>query len=87
MKIWCLSAYPQGYIQDVGDFVSSVEKKQAHTISKFTLQLVTRAATTNRSNRLLSIMNIIDNDSHYRLAGSARSARPTSAGCSNYSTE
>ncbi len=27
MKIWCLSAYPQG-IQDVGDFVSSVEHKQ-----------------------------------------------------------
>ncbi len=25
--IWCLSAYPQG-IQDVGDFVSSVEHKQ-----------------------------------------------------------
>ncbi len=27
MKIWCLSAYPQG-ILDVGDFVSSVEHKQ-----------------------------------------------------------
>ncbi len=27
MKIWCLSAYPQG-IQDVGDFVSSVKHKQ-----------------------------------------------------------
>ncbi len=27
MKMWCLSAYPQG-IQDVGDFVSSVEHKQ-----------------------------------------------------------
>ncbi len=27
MKILCLSAYPQG-IQDVGDFVSSVEHKQ-----------------------------------------------------------
>ncbi len=27
MKIWCLSAYPQG-IQDVGDFVSSVEHKR-----------------------------------------------------------
>ncbi len=27
MQIWCLSAYPQG-IQDVGDFVSSVEHKQ-----------------------------------------------------------
>ncbi len=27
MKIWCLSAYPQG-IQDVGNFVSSVEHKQ-----------------------------------------------------------
>ncbi len=27
MKIWCLSAYPKG-IQDVGDFVSSVEHKQ-----------------------------------------------------------
>ncbi len=26
MKIWCLSAYPKG-IQDVGDFVSSVEHK------------------------------------------------------------
>ncbi len=26
-KIWCLSAYPQG-IQDVGDFISSVEHKQ-----------------------------------------------------------
>ncbi len=26
MKSWCLSAYPQG-IQDVGDFVSSVEHK------------------------------------------------------------
>ncbi len=26
MKFWCLSAYPQG-IQDVGDFVSSVEHK------------------------------------------------------------
>ncbi len=26
MKMWCLSAYPQG-IQDVGDFVSSVEYK------------------------------------------------------------
>ncbi len=25
--MWCLSAYPQG-IQDVGDFVSSVEHKQ-----------------------------------------------------------
>ncbi len=24
MKIWCLSAYPQG-IRDVGDFVSSVD--------------------------------------------------------------
>ncbi len=36
------------------------------------------AATTNR---LLSIMKIIDNDSHYRLVGSAHSARPTSAGC------
>ncbi len=24
MKMWCLSAYPKG-IQDVGDFVSSVE--------------------------------------------------------------
>ncbi len=32
-------------------------------------------------------MKIIDNDSHYRLVGSAHSARPTSAGCSNYSTE
>ncbi len=30
--------------------------------------------------RLLSIMKIIDNDSHYRLVGSAHSARPTSAG-------
>ncbi len=29
-------------------------------------------------------MKIIDNDSHYRLVGSAHSARPTSAG---YSTE
>ncbi len=27
MKIWCLSAYPQG-IQDFGDFVSSVEHKR-----------------------------------------------------------
>ncbi len=27
MKMWCSSAYPQG-IQDVGDFVSSVEHKQ-----------------------------------------------------------
>ncbi len=27
MKMWCLSAYPQG-IQDVGDFVSSVEHKR-----------------------------------------------------------
>ncbi len=27
MKMWCLSAYPRG-IQDVGDFVSSVEHKQ-----------------------------------------------------------
>ncbi len=27
MKIWCLSAYPKG-IQDVGDFVSSVEHKR-----------------------------------------------------------
>ncbi len=27
MKMWCLSVYPQG-IQDVGDFVSSVEHKQ-----------------------------------------------------------
>ncbi len=27
MNIWCLSAYPKG-IQDVGDFVSSVEHKQ-----------------------------------------------------------
>ncbi len=27
MKMWCLSAYPQD-IQDVGDFVSSVEHKQ-----------------------------------------------------------
>ncbi len=27
MKMLCLSAYPQG-IQDVGDFVSSVEHKQ-----------------------------------------------------------
>ncbi len=27
MKMWCLSAYPKG-IQDVGDFVSSVEHKQ-----------------------------------------------------------
>ncbi len=27
MKIWCLYAYPKG-IQDVGDFVSSVEHKQ-----------------------------------------------------------
>ncbi len=27
MKMWCLSTYPQG-IQDVGDFVSSVEHKQ-----------------------------------------------------------
>ncbi len=26
MKSWCLSAYPQG-IQDVGNFVSSVEHK------------------------------------------------------------
>ncbi len=26
-KIWCLSAYPEG-IQDVGDFISSVEHKQ-----------------------------------------------------------
>ncbi len=26
IKIWCLSAYPKG-IQDVGDFVSSVEHK------------------------------------------------------------
>ncbi len=33
------------------------------------------------------INKIIDNDSHYRLVGSAHSARPTSAGCSNYSTE
>ncbi len=32
-------------------------------------------------------MKIIDNDSHYRLVESAHSARPTSAGCSNYSTE
>ncbi len=32
-------------------------------------------------------MKIIDNDSHYRLVGSVHSARPTSAGCSNYSTE
>ncbi len=32
-------------------------------------------------------MKIIDNDSHYRLVGSAHSARPTSAGCWNYSTE
>ncbi len=27
MKMWCLSAYPQG-IQDVGDFVSSIEHKR-----------------------------------------------------------
>ncbi len=27
MKMWCLSAYPKG-IQDVGDFVSSVEHKR-----------------------------------------------------------
>ncbi len=27
MKIWCLSAYPEG-IQDVGDFISSVEHKR-----------------------------------------------------------
>ncbi len=34
IKIWCLSAYPQG-IQDVGEFVSSVEHKQRFlTVSK-----------------------------------------------------
>ncbi len=33
-----------------------------------------RAATTNLLNRLLSIMKIIGNDSHYRLVGSAHSA-------------
>ncbi len=32
-------------------------------------------------NRLLSIMKIIDNDSHYLIVRSALSARPTSAGC------
>ncbi len=31
-------------------------------------------------------MKIIDNESHYELVGSAHNARPTSAGCSNYST-
>ncbi len=33
-----------------------------------------RAATTNLLNRLLSIMKIIGNDSHYQLVGSAHSA-------------
>ncbi len=32
-------------------------------------------------------MKIIDNDSHYWLVKSAHSDCPTSAGCSNYSTE
>ncbi len=46
-----------------------------------------RAATTNRSNLLLSILKIIDNDSRYQFVGSAHSACPTSAGWSNYNTE
>ncbi len=33
MKIWCLSAYPKG-IQDVGDFVSSVEHKWRFFLSQ-----------------------------------------------------
>ncbi len=34
MKMWCLSAYPKG-IQDVGDFVSSVEHKQRFLTQTF----------------------------------------------------
>ncbi len=43
MKIWCLSTYPQG-IQDVGDFVSSVEHKQ-----RFLIQTVAVCQSYNGS--------------------------------------
>ncbi len=43
MKIWCLSAYPKD-IQDVGDFVSSVEHKQ-----KFLTQAVAVCQSYNAS--------------------------------------
>ncbi len=43
MKIWCLSAYPQG-IRDVGDFVSSVEHKQ-----RFLTQIVAVCQSYNGS--------------------------------------
>ncbi len=38
MKMWCLSAYPQG-IQDVDDFVSSVEHKWRFLTQKAVCQL------------------------------------------------
>ncbi len=45
MLIWCLSAYRKG-IQDVGDFVSSVEHKQ-----RFLTQTVAVCQTYNWSQR------------------------------------
>ncbi len=39
MNIWCLSAYPKG-IQDVGDFVSSVEHKQRFDLKIFVCVLL-----------------------------------------------
>ncbi len=59
MKIWCLSAYPQG-IQDVGDFVSSVEHKrrfltqtiavcQSYNVSQWYSQLWEKKTYTDKT--------------------------------------
>ncbi len=44
MKMWCLSAYLKG-IQDVGDFVSSVEHKQSFYLNP--LQSVSHVMAVN----------------------------------------
>ncbi len=62
MKIWCLSAYPKG-IQDVGDYVSSVEHKrrfltqtvavcQSYNVSQLYSQLWERKKTYTDKTKL-----------------------------------
>ncbi len=69
MKIWCLSAYPKG-IQDVGDFVSSVEHKQ-----RFLTQTVAVCQSYNGSQwdpRLRELKKNIHRQNQIKPCGSWR---------------
>ncbi len=59
IKIWCLSAYPQG-IQDVGDFVSSVEHKQ-----RFLIQTVAVCQSYNGSYKCITATYCISQMDHW----------------------